>query len=107
MVSAVFGRGRLSTASGSVLGLVALTVIAAMGTAFAAATAWSNERVADRSAAGIAADRFETTLTAATSSVAGVGALAVDGSVDADEFEVFATEVASSSGIPALAFFER
>src|SRR5215207_83522 len=42
----------------------------------------------------------------AISSVAGVSALAVDGTVDADEFEAFATDVAESSGIPALAFFE-
>ncbi len=93
-------------ASGSVLGLVALTVIAATAAVFTAASAWSQAEAADRSAARVAADRFETSLTAATSSVAGVGALAVDGSVDGDEFEVFATEASAGSGISALAFFE-
>ena len=88
------------------LGLVVLSVIAATATAFTTATVLSNERVADRASARTAADRFETSLTAATSSVAGVNALAVDGRVDADEFEAFATEVAASSGISALAFFE-
>jgi GAF domain-containing protein len=89
-----------------VLGLVALTVVAATAAAFTAVSAWSTDGAANRSAARIAADRFETSLTAATNSVAGVGALAVDGVIDADEFEVFGTEVAASSGIPALAFFE-
>jgi GAF domain-containing protein len=103
----VVGRDQLSAASGSVIGLLALTLIAATGAAFAAATAWSDQGAAHRSAARLAADRLETSLTAATNSVAGVGALALDGSVDADEFEVFGTEVAASSGLAALAFFER
>ncbi len=105
-ITSVVDRGRFSTATWSPLGLVVLTVVAAISTVFVAAAARSDGGAADRSAARVAADRFETSLTAATSAVAGVDALAVDGVVDADEFEAFATDVAETAGIPALAFFE-
>ena len=105
-VMAMLGRGGLSAVTWSLNGLLALTVVAAVATVLTATDARSSARDDDRAAARIAADRFETSLTAATSSVAGVDALAVDGAVGADEFEVFAVDVVAAAGIPALAFFE-
>jgi GAF domain-containing protein len=102
----VVERGRFSAATGSALGLVALTLIAAMGSGFAAVSSRSDQRAADRSAALIASDRFSTSLTAVTSSVAGVDVLAIDGAVSAEEFESFGTAVAGAGDFPALAFVE-
>lgn len=99
-------RGRWSAATGSVLGLVALTVVAAMATGITAAMTRSDQRDADRDAARVAADRFATALTAITSAVAGVDGLAVDGRVDADEFDAFASDVSAAGAFPALAFVE-
>jgi GAF domain-containing protein len=102
----VVDGGRFSAATGSALALVALTLVAAMGSGFAAVASRSDQRAADRNAALIAADRFSTSLTAVTTSVAGVDVLAVDGAVSAEEFETFGSAVAGAGDFPALAFVE-
>lgn len=75
-----------------------------LATAVSAERAAAQARTQDDEAAAGAAAALREELTSTRSSFAGVDALAVDGTVSADEFTAFGTDVVRVSGLEAVAF---
>jgi serine phosphatase RsbU (regulator of sigma subunit)/CHASE1-domain containing sensor protein len=94
---------RSSRRLAALVGLAAVALVGGLGTAVAAVSEMDQARQADSQLATVAVAAMSDNLSGVATSLSGVNGLAADGTVTADEFEAFASNVVEASALASLA----